>query len=120
LRNNRSTIQFGTQPASWFRNLLESDLHFVHRIIATFIDARCLTGRSDKQTGKQIRQRRMIVPESNEAAQQIRTTQKRTVARRRSSQHQMISTTGARVTPVHLEFFSAQSAQASFFINGPM
>ena len=49
-------------PRTRFGNLLEGDLQFVQRVAAALVHARRLAGRADEAAGKQIRQRRMVVP----------------------------------------------------------
>src|SRR6202167_354712 len=49
----------------------ESDLQFVQGISACLVYTRRLAGRTDIHTRKQIRERGMILPECNNAAQKI-------------------------------------------------
>ena len=50
-------------------HLLEGDFELVERVVPRFIHARALRGRTDEGAGKQIRQRRMILPIRDQAAQ---------------------------------------------------
>ena len=55
------------------------DFELVHLIAARFVDARVLAGRADEEPREQVRQRRMVVPVADQAAQQVRTPQERAV-----------------------------------------
>ena len=50
----------------------ERDLELVDAVVPGLVDARRLAGRADEEAGEQIRQRRMVVPVRQQAAQQIR------------------------------------------------
>ena len=51
----------------------------------------------------------MVVPVSDQAAQQIRPSQERTVARRGTAQHHMVAAAGSTVFAVEIEFFRAEA-----------
>ena len=55
------------------RQIAERDLQFVQGIRARLVYARRLACRADIHAGKQIRERWMVLPECQHAAQQIRT-----------------------------------------------
>ena len=97
--------------------LLERDFHFVQSISAAFIDARSLTGRSDETARKQVRQRRMVVPITDQASQQIRPPQKRTVERRRRAQHHMVPPAGPGMPPVEIKLLRAQTAVEGLLVD---
>ena len=59
------------------RNQLEGDFQFIQAVGARLVDARRLAGGADEMAGKQIRQRRMIEPVADQAAQQIGPAQER-------------------------------------------
>ena len=81
LRNSRSTSHGGHSLARR-RQLLERDLELVQRVVARLVDARRLRGRADEQAREQVRQRGMVVPVGDQAAQQIGAAQERRVRRR--------------------------------------
>ncbi|MNP57590.1 hypothetical protein D3C76_1524310 [compost metagenome] len=59
------------------RHLGEGNFQLIQGVIARFINARGLGCRADEQSGKQVGQRRVVMPVADQAAQQIRTPQKR-------------------------------------------
>ena len=69
-----------------------------------------------KMAGEDIRQRRMIQPISDHAAQQIGTAQERAVGGRGSAQHKMIAAAGSGMPAVQHEFLGAQAGLARIFI----
>src|SRR3954468_5542631 len=75
-------------------------LHFIHSIGARFIHSRRLARRADEHSGKQVRQRRMIQPISNQTFQQVGPPEKRTVRGSRSADHNVISATGSGMPAV--------------------
>ncbi len=81
-------------------HLSEGDFHFVERVVARFIDARRLRGRADEQAGKQVRQRWMVMPVAEQAAQQVRATQERRIRRCRPAEHEVVAAAGAGVPAV--------------------
>ena len=114
-RKTRSTSQGGQVSA--LGDLLEGDFQFVERVAPPFVHPRGLTGRPDKGAGEQVRQRRMVVPVGDQAAQQIGSAQEGTVRRRRAAQHHMVAAARARVLAVQVEFLGAQTRLTSFFVN---
>ena len=112
LRNSRSTTHGGVGCPDR-RQLFESELELVQRIVARLVDARRLRGGPDEQAAEQIRQRGMVVPVRQQAAQQIRAAQERRVRRRRAAQHEVIAAAGAGVTAVDHELLGSEAALAS-------
>jgi len=98
-----------------FRDLFKGGFKFVEGVASAFVDSRSLTGWSNKQAGKQPGERGVIIPEADEAAEQVRSSQKGAVGRRGGSQYKVISATGAGVSAVLLKFFSAEPALACIF-----
>ena len=98
------------------RHLLKGDVQLVQIVVARLIDARRLTGGADKRAGKQIRQRGMILPIGNQAAQQIGTPQQRAVRRRCPAERDVVAAAGAGVTAVEHELFRAQARQPRGFV----
>src|SRR6188472_3058739 len=82
------------------RSLFECDFQFVASITATFVDARGLTGWPNKRAGEQIRQRWMVVPIGNQAAEQIGSAQEGAVWRCRAAEHDVVAAAGACVRAV--------------------
>ncbi|MNP52339.1 hypothetical protein D3C76_1467270 [compost metagenome] len=58
-------------------HLREGNFQFVQRVVARLIHPWRLRRRTDEQARKQIGQRRMVVPITDQAAQQVWPTQKR-------------------------------------------
>src|SRR5450755_1740529 len=96
------------------RQIAKGDLQFVQGIHARLVYARALARRADVHAGKQIRKRRMVLPECQHAAEQIRTAQERAVQDGRSSDHNMAATAGSEVAAVVGKFFSGQPITARF------
>ena len=92
--------------------LLERDLELVERIVARLVEARRLRRRTQEQAREQIRQRRMVVPVREQAAQEIRPPQERRILRRRAAEHEVVAAAGADVTAVNHEFLGAQLTAA--------
>ena len=115
LRNTRSTSHGGgVLPGI---GLLERDLQFVASIAATFVDARRLARRADERAGEQVRQRRVIVPVSHQAPQQIGPTEERAVGRRRAAEDDVVAAAGAGVRAVEVELLGAQPRVAGVFVD---
>ena len=57
--------------------LAEGGGQFMQAVVTRLVDAGCLAGRADEQAGKQVGQRRMVLPVAHQAAEQMRTTQQR-------------------------------------------
>ncbi len=89
-------------------NLCERDFQFVKRIVACFVDAGMLTGRSDEQAGKQVGQRRVVMPVAHETAQQIWSSQEWALARRRAADDDVIATTGAGMAAIEHELLGGE------------
>ena len=60
-------------------HLRERNLELVQRIVPPLVDARMLAGGAEEETREQEGQRRVVVPVADQAAQEIRSTQKRAV-----------------------------------------
>ena len=65
-----------------FGHLAEGEFQFVEDVVARLVDARHLAGRAEEHAGEKIRERRMVLPVADEAAQQVGTAQQRAVERR--------------------------------------
>ena len=70
------------RSAAMVRNLLKRDFHFVDLIVARFVDARRLARGSDKDSAEEVRQRGMVVPVADQAAQQSGIPQDRRIGGR--------------------------------------
>ena len=98
------------------RNFVEGDFQFVQRVEARFVDARRLARRTDEQAREQIRERRMVLPEGDQALEQIGPAQERTVGRRRRADDDVIAAAGAGVPAVEQELLGAEAREARFFV----
>ena len=95
--------------------LTKCDLELIQGVQSRLVDARILARRADIHSGKQVRQRRMVLPERHHAAQQIRPAQQRTIQHGRSADHDMAAAAGCDMATVVVEFFSGQAISARFF-----
>src|SRR3954447_6132912 len=66
------------------------DFQFVQSIVASFVNSWVLAGRPDECTREQVRKRRMVLPERDHAAQQIRSSQEWTFGWRGAPEHDVI------------------------------
>ena len=101
-RSARSTSQGGV-AAVRRRQLRERDLELVDAVVPRLVDARRLARRADEQSREQVRQRRVVVPVGDQAAQQIGPAQERAVGRRRAAEHEVVAAAGAGVAAVEHE-----------------
>ena len=106
LRNSRSTSHGGGVLPDG-RQLFERELELVQRIVARFVDARRLRGGADEQAAEQVRQRGMVVPVRQQAAQQVGPAQERRIRRGRAAQHEVIAAAGAGVAAVDHELLGS-------------
>ena len=98
------------------RHLGERDLELVERIEPRFVDARCLARRPDEQSREQIRKRGMVLPEADDALEQIGPAQKWAVGRRRRADDDVIAAAGSGVLAVELKFLRAQPRLTGLFV----
>jgi hypothetical protein len=89
-------------------NLAERDFQFVHLIVACFIHARGLAGWAHELPAEEIRQRRVIVPIPNEAAQQIGPAKERRILRRCAADDDVIPAARASVSASTMNFSVAR------------
>ncbi len=97
-------------------DLGEGDLELVQRVVAAFVDARMLTGRSEEEAREEVRQRRVIVPVAKQAAQQIGPAQERTVGGRGAAEHHVIAAARPGMPAVEHELLSSQPGLVRFFV----
>ncbi len=105
-RKRRSTSQGGQSPL--FGDLPERDFQLVEAVVARLVHARRLAGRAEEHAGEQVRQRRMVVPVAEQAAQQVGPAQDGAVRRRRAAEDDVVAAAGAGVAAVEHEFFRAE------------
>ena len=82
-------------------------------VVARLVHARRLARRADEHAREQVRQRRMVLPVGDEAAQQVGPAQQRAVRRRRAAERDVIAAAGARVAAVEHELLGARAASAA-------
>ena len=117
LRKTRSTSHGGGPSlAVELVDLGHRDLELVHLIAARLVDARMLAGRADEHAREQVRQRRMVVPVGDQAAQQIGPPQQRAVVRRRPADHDVVAAAGAGVAAVDQELLGAEARLPRFLV----
>ena len=88
--------------------LRQRDLQLVELVVARLVDPRCLRGRPDEEPREQVRQARMVVPERDQAAEQIRPAQERRIGRRGAAEHEVVAAAGATVAAVEHELLGRQ------------
>src|SRR5271170_6519675 len=71
-----------------------------------------LAGGTDEKSRKKIRERRMVLPETNQTAEQIGTPQKGAVRRSGAAGHHVIASPGTHVAAVEQELFRPQTGLA--------
>ncbi len=101
-----------------FRDLVECNFQLIDGIRACLIHARMLARRSDKHPGEQVGERRMVLPITNQASQQIGAAQECAVRRGGAADHNVIASSGARVLPIHHEFLSSQASLSRQCVDG--
>ena len=111
-RNRRSTSQGGARLALGERRqaveLGEGDLELVEALVAGLVDARGLAGRADEPAGEQVRERRVVLPVGDDAAEQVGPAQKRAVGWRRAAEGQVVAAAGTGVSAVEMERLSPE------------
>ena len=108
--------RLGLAAAVLARQLLERDLQLVQAIVARFVHARRLAGRSDEGPRKQVRQRRVVLPVRHQASQQVGPAQQRAVGGRRAAERDVVAASGSGMAAVEHEFFGAQSRLPRFLV----
>jgi hypothetical protein len=97
-------------------DLLERNLQLIHLIVSRLIDAGGLAGRADEHPAEQIGQCRMVVPISDQAAEQIGAAQQRRIRGSRAAEDNMIAAARAGVPAVEHELFRSEPTEMSFFV----
>ena len=95
----------GLQPVE----LGERDLQLVEAVVAPLVDARRLARRAHEAAGEQVGERRVVLPERDEAAQQVRAAQERAVGGRPAAEGDVVAAAGARVEAVERELLGAEA-----------
>ena len=96
--------------------LLQGNLQFVEIVVAGFVHAWRLARRSDELPGEQVGKAGMVLPEAQQTAQQIRTSQERTVLGLRRAECHMIAAARAGVPAIEHELLRAQAVLPRLFI----
>ena len=109
-RNRRSTSHGGDVVALTVE-LAERDLELVEGVVAGLVDARRLAGRADEPAGEQVRQRRVVLPVGDQAAQQVGAAQQRAVGGVGAAERHVVAAAGAGVGAVELELLGAEPGQ---------
>ena len=111
-RSARSTSHGGTSRCRR-PEARERELDLVDAVVAAFVDSRRLARRSEEQSREQVRQRRVVVPVADQAAQQIGPPQERAVAGRGAAEHEVIAAAGAGVAAVEHELLGSRGRPAA-------
>ena len=99
------------------RDLGERDLQLVKTVVARFVDARRLAGRTDEQAGEEIAQARMPEPMDDEALEQVRPPEERAVERRRAADDDMIAPAGSGMLAVDHELVGAEARKPRLLVD---
>ena len=99
-------------------DLLERDLQLGEAVRPRLVHPRGLARGPDEQPREQVRQRRMVDPVGDEAAQQAGPAQERRVGRRRPPQHDVVAAPGAAVPAVEHELLGPQPGRARRVVEG--
>ena len=91
------------------RDLIEGDLQFVERVRAGFIHPRMLAGGTDEESGEEVGERGVILPEADQAAEQIGPPQKRAVFRSDAPDDYVIAAPRAGRAAVEQKFFGSET-----------
>ena len=105
-RKTRSTSQGGAAAA--VGDLAEGDLQLVEAVVARLVEPGRLAVRADEQAREQVRQRRVVVPVGDQAAEQVGPAEERAVGRRRAAEDDVVAAAGAGVPAVEHELLGAQ------------
>ena len=98
------------------RHHAERDLAFVQKVLPRLVDARCLAGRTDEQSGEQIGQRGPPLPVQQNAFQEIRPAQERAVLGRCPAKHHVVAAAGSGVPAVEDELVEAEAREARILV----
>ena len=96
--------------------MTKSNFEFIQRVHARFIYARILAGRPDVHSGKEVRERWMILPERNHAAQQIGAPQDRAVFKGSSADDDVAAASSGVAVAAEVVFLRDESIFAGFAI----
>ena len=96
--------------------LLEGDAELVERVVARLVHARALARRADEHPREEIRERRMVLPVGDEAAQEIGPAQQRALRRRRPAERHVVAAARAGVAPVEHELLGAEPREARLLV----
>ncbi|MEY3459378.1 MAG: hypothetical protein RL215_2535 [Planctomycetota bacterium] len=107
----------GDPARAGFGYLCEGEFEFCEGVSATFIDSGGLAGGADEEAGEEVREGGMVVPEGNEAAEEIGSAEEGAVAGRGGSEDKVIPATGTGMASIALKFFGTESAVASIFVD---
>ena len=98
-------------------DLIECYFQLIKAVMAGLVNPGGLAGRADKGAGKQIRQRRVALPEQDQAFQQVGAAQKGAVVGGNATDDNMVAAAGAGVAAICHELVSAQTTLAGLFIH---
>ena len=90
--------------------LAERDLQLVEGVVAGLVHPGGLAGGADEAAREQVRQRRVVLPVGDQAAQQVGSAQQRAVGRRGPAEGDVVAAPGTGVGAVQLELLGAQPA----------
>ena len=94
------------------RQLREGELELVGRVVARLVDTRGLGGRADEAAREQERERGMVVPIAQEAAEHVGAAQERALLRREAAEDDVVAAAGSDMRPVDLELLRDQALAA--------
>ena len=97
-------------------DLLDGDFKLVELVVARFIDARRLAGRADEHAAEQVAQARVVVPEQQQAGQQLGLAQEGAVGRCHAAHYKVVATASAGMASVLHELFGGQARLESHLV----
>ena len=107
----------GAAPSAGLRDLGERDLQLVKTVVARFVDARRLAGRTNEQAGEEIAQARAPEPIDDEALEQVGPPEERAVERRLAANHNVIAPAGSRMLAVDHELVGAEARKPRLLVD---
>ena len=90
-RNSASTSHGGGRALGAASARASASSSSYERVVARLVDARRLRGRADEQPGEQVRQRRVVLHERDQAREQVGPLQERAVERRRPAERDVVA-----------------------------
>ena len=95
----------------------EGDLELVEALVAGLVDPGGLAGRADEAAGEEVRERRVVLPVGDDAAEQVGPAQQGAVGGCRAAEGQVVAPAGAGVGAVEMERLGAEPGGAGLGVD---